>query len=155
MALVFLAWVAGRAWRGGLERSAVLRAAGALALPLAVTAAPFLLWDAGALLRDAVLFHASLAPPRYPIGGAGFPALLSDLDVIHDPGGGRAGLVDPGPDPGRPGRGLRLGVAPVRVADLLWVGAADPDRPRASPAATSGASRIGYRGRAVRAGLDS
>jgi hypothetical protein len=85
-ALVFLAWLAARAWRGGLERSTALRAAGALALPLAVTAVPFLLWNAGAMLQDVVLFHAGLAPPRYPIVGAGLPALLFDLDVIHDRG---------------------------------------------------------------------
>ena len=63
-----------------------LRTVGTLALPVAVTAAPFLLWDARAMLNDVVLYHAGLAPPRYPIGGAGFPALLFDLDVIHDRG---------------------------------------------------------------------
>jgi hypothetical protein len=85
--LVFLAWLAGRAWRGGLERAAALRAAGALVLPVAVTAAPFLLWDARAMLEDVVLFHAGLAPPRYPIVGAGLPALLFELDVVvHDRG---------------------------------------------------------------------
>ena len=83
-ALVFLAWLAARVWRGGLDRSAALRAAGALALPLALTAAPFLAWDARAMVGDMVLFHAGLAPPRYPIVGAGLPALLFDLDVIHD-----------------------------------------------------------------------
>lgn len=83
---VFLAWLAGRAWRGGLDRSMVLRAAGALALPLAVAAAPFLVWDARAMVEDMVLFHAGLAPPRYPIVGAGLPALLFDLDVVHDRG---------------------------------------------------------------------
>jgi hypothetical protein len=85
-ALVFLAWLAASVWRGGLDRSAALRAAGALAFPVAVTAAPFLVWDAGAMLRDVVLFHAGLAPPRYPIVGAGLPALLFELDVIHDRG---------------------------------------------------------------------
>jgi Glycosyltransferase family 87 len=85
-ALVFLAWLAARAWRGGLPRPAALRAAGALALPVAVTAAPFLVWDAGAMLHDVVLFHAGLALPRYPIVGAGLPALLFDLDLIHDRG---------------------------------------------------------------------
>jgi hypothetical protein len=85
-ALVLLAWLAARAWRGGLDRSAALRAAAALALPLAVTAAPFLVWDAHAMLEDMVLFHAGLAPPRYPIMGAGLPALLFDLDLIHDRG---------------------------------------------------------------------
>jgi hypothetical protein len=86
LALVFLAWLVARARRGGLERPAALRAAGALALPSAVTWAPFLLWDAGAMLQDVALYHAGLAPPRYPIGGAGFPALLFDLDVISDRG---------------------------------------------------------------------
>jgi hypothetical protein len=85
-ALVFLAWVAARAWRGRLDRSTAVRTAGALLLPGALTAAPFLLWDAGAMIQDAVLFHAGLAPPRYPIGGAGFPALLFDLGVIPDRG---------------------------------------------------------------------
>ena len=85
-ALVFLAWLAARAWRGGLDRSDALRVAGALALPVAVTAAPFLVWDAGATVKDVVLFHAGLAPPRYPISGAGLPALLFDLDLVHDRG---------------------------------------------------------------------
>jgi hypothetical protein len=49
-----------------------------------VTAAPFLLWHPGAVIEDVLLFHAGLAPPRYPISGAGFPALLFDLDVVHD-----------------------------------------------------------------------
>jgi len=85
-ALVFLVWLAARVWRGALDRPAALWAAGALALPVAVTAAPFLAWDARAMVQDAVLFHAGLAPPRYPIVGAGLPALLFDLDVIHDRG---------------------------------------------------------------------
>ena len=38
------------------------------------------------MVQDVVLFHAGLAPPRYPISGAGFPALLFDLDVIRDRG---------------------------------------------------------------------
>jgi Glycosyltransferase family 87 len=85
-AVVFLVWLAAVTWRGGLERATALRAAGALALPVAVTAAPFLLWDARAMVQDVVLYQAGLAPPRYPIGGAGLPSLLFDLDVIHDRG---------------------------------------------------------------------
>jgi hypothetical protein len=85
-AIVFLAWLAARVRRGELDRPMALRTVGTLALPVAVTAAPFLLWDARAMLNDVVLYHAGLAPPRYPIGGAGFPALLFDLDVIHDRG---------------------------------------------------------------------
>jgi hypothetical protein len=83
-ALVFLVWLAAGAWRGGLARSTAVRAAAALALPSVVTMAPFLLWHPGAMIEDVVLFHLGLAPPRYPIGGAGFPALLFELDVIHD-----------------------------------------------------------------------
>jgi hypothetical protein len=83
-ALVFLVWLAAGAWQGGLERSTAVRAAGALALPTVVTMAPFLLWHPGALIEDVLLFHLGLAPPRYPIGGAGLPALLFELDVIHD-----------------------------------------------------------------------
>jgi hypothetical protein len=83
-ALVFLVWLAAGAWRGGLGRSTAVRAAGALVLPTVVTMAPFLLWHPGALIQDVLLFHLGLAPPRYPIGGAGFPALLFDLDLIHD-----------------------------------------------------------------------
>jgi hypothetical protein len=85
-ALVFLVWLAARAWRGVLDRATALRVGGALALPVAVTAAPFLLWNAGAMVQDVVLFHAGLAPPRYPIVGAGFPALLFDIDLIHHRG---------------------------------------------------------------------
>jgi hypothetical protein len=83
-ALVFLVWLAAGARRGGLARSTAVRAAAALALPSVVTMAPFLLWHPGAMIEDVVLFHLGLAPPRYPIGGAGFPALLFELDVIHD-----------------------------------------------------------------------
>ena len=83
-ALVFLAWLLAGARQGRLPRSTAVRAAAALALPAAVTAVPFLLWHPGAIVEDVLLFHAGLAPPRYPISGAGFPALLFDLDVIHD-----------------------------------------------------------------------
>jgi hypothetical protein len=85
-ALVLLAWLAARARRGRLDRATAVRAAAALALPCAVTMAPFLLWHPGAIIEDVLLFHAGLAPPRYPILGAGFPALLFDIDVIHDRG---------------------------------------------------------------------
>jgi len=84
VALVFLAWLAAGARQGRLRRSTVVRAAVALLLPAVVTAAPFLLWHPGAIVEDVLLFHAGLAPPRYPISGAGFPALLFDLGVIHD-----------------------------------------------------------------------
>jgi hypothetical protein len=83
-ALVLLAWLVAGARQGRLRRSTAVRAAAALALPAAVTAAPFLLWHPGAIVEDVLLFHAGLAPPRYPITGAGFPALLFELDIIHD-----------------------------------------------------------------------
>jgi len=83
-ALVFLAWLAAGARHGGLHRSTAVRAAGALVLPSVVTMAPFLLWHPGAMIEDVLLFHAGLAAPRYPISGAGFPALLFHLDVIGD-----------------------------------------------------------------------
>jgi hypothetical protein len=84
LAVVFLVWLAGRAGHGRLERSTAVRAAGALLLPGLVTMAPFLLWHPGAVIQDVLLFHAGLVVPRYPIGGAGFPALLFDLNLIHD-----------------------------------------------------------------------
>jgi Glycosyltransferase family 87 len=84
LALVVLAWLLAGARQGRLARSTAVRAAGALALPAVVTAAPFLLWHPGAIVEDVLLFHAGLAPSRYPISGAGFPALLFDLDVVHD-----------------------------------------------------------------------
>jgi hypothetical protein len=83
-ALVFLVWLAARSRHGRLDRPTAVRAAVALVLPAVVTALPFLLWHPGAMVQDVLLFHAGLAPPRYPIGGAGFPALLFDLDVVHD-----------------------------------------------------------------------
>jgi hypothetical protein len=83
-ALVFLAWLAGSARHGRLERSTAVRAAGVLVLPSVVTMAPFLLWHPGAMIQDVLLFHAGLVPPRYPISGAGLPALLFDVDVVHD-----------------------------------------------------------------------
>jgi Glycosyltransferase family 87 len=82
--LVLLVWLMARAWQGRLGWSAAVRAAGALVLPATMAMAPFLLWHPGAMLQDVLLYHAGLAPPRYPIGGNGFPALLFDLDVIHD-----------------------------------------------------------------------
>jgi hypothetical protein len=84
LALVLLAWLAAAARQRRLPRSTAVRAAAALLLPAVVTAAPFLLWHPAALIQDVLLFHAGLAPPRYPISGAGFPALLFDLDVVHD-----------------------------------------------------------------------
>ncbi len=83
-ALVFLAWLAARARQGRLGRATAARAAAALALPPAATAAPFLAWHPGAFFQDVLLFHAGLVPPRYPISGASFPALLFELDVVHD-----------------------------------------------------------------------
>jgi hypothetical protein len=84
LALVFVVWLAAGARHGGLERSTAVRAAAALVLPSLVTMAPFLLWHPAAMLQDVVAFHAGLAPPRYPVTGSGFPALLFELDVIHD-----------------------------------------------------------------------
>jgi hypothetical protein len=83
-ALVFLVWLAARTRHERLGRSTAVRAAGVLLLPSVVTMAPFLLWHPGAMVRDVLLFHAGLASPRYPIGGAGLPAFLFDVDVIHD-----------------------------------------------------------------------
>jgi hypothetical protein len=83
-ALVFLVWLAARARQGRLGRTTAVRAAAALVLPCVVTLAPFLVWHPGAVVEDVVLFHAGLVAPRYPISGAGFPALLFDLDVVHD-----------------------------------------------------------------------
>jgi hypothetical protein len=83
-ALVFLVWLAAGARHGRLDRSTAFRAAGVLVLPGLVTMAPFLLWHPGAMIQDVLLFHVGHAPPRYPIGGAGFPALLFDVDVVHD-----------------------------------------------------------------------
>jgi hypothetical protein len=77
-------WLAAGARRGRLGRSTAVCAAGALLLPGVVTLAPFLLWHPGAVLEDVVLFHAGLVPPRYPVSGAGFPALLFDIDIVHD-----------------------------------------------------------------------
>lgn len=85
-ALVFLVWLAAGARQGRLDRSTAVRAAAVLLLPCVVTMAPFLLWHPGAMLQDVLLYHAGLAPPRYPISGAGFPALLFDLDIVHDRG---------------------------------------------------------------------
>jgi hypothetical protein len=83
-ALVFLVWLVAGVRRGRLRRSGAVRAAAALALPSVVTMTPFLLWHPGAMIQDVLLFHAGLAPPRYPILGAGFPALLFDVDVVHN-----------------------------------------------------------------------
>lgn len=83
-ALVFLAWLVARARQGRLGRSTARRVAAALVLPGAATAAPFLAWHPGAFVQDVLLFHAGLVPPRYPISGASFPAMLFELDVVHD-----------------------------------------------------------------------
>jgi hypothetical protein len=83
-ALVFLVWLMAGARRGRLGRPAAVRGAAMLILPSVLTVAPFLLWHPAAMIQDVVLFHAGLAPPRYPVSGAGFPALLFDIDVVHD-----------------------------------------------------------------------
>ena len=123
-ALVFLAWLAARTWRGAVRRSAALRAAGALALPVAVTAAPFLLWDARAMLQDVVLYHVGLVPPRYPIMGAGFPALLFDLDVVHDRGAAAPVWSTLVPTLAALAAAAAWVWRRTRVADLLGAGAA-------------------------------
>jgi hypothetical protein len=123
-ALVFLAWLAARAWRGVLDRRTALRTAGALALPVVVTAVPFVLWNAGAMVQDMVLFHAGLAPPRYPIAGAGFPALLFELDVIHDRGAAAPAWSTLVPTLAALAAACAFVWRRTRVVDLLGAGAA-------------------------------
>jgi glycosyl transferase family 87 len=62
----------------GLIRAAALATVAALA-----TLAPFLLWDAGAFIRDTIVFVAGGGPDAYPINGFGFSAFLLSNGVIH------------------------------------------------------------------------
>jgi hypothetical protein len=58
----------------------------ALALPLLLTAAPFLLWNPTAYWADTVSFVAGTDPRSFPIQGYGLSSLLLALHVIPSPG---------------------------------------------------------------------
>ncbi len=75
-----------RQWRDGrLDRRQLTAALGGLALPLAVTVTPFLLWDPGAFLRDTVGFTTESGPQGYPIRGYGLSVLLLSSHLIPSP----------------------------------------------------------------------
>jgi hypothetical protein len=115
-ALVFLAWLLAGARLGRLNRSTAVRAAGALVFPGVLTMAPFLLWHPGAMIEDVLLFHAGLAPPRYPIGGPGsLPSSSTSTSSMTA------------------GRPRRCGPPSSRRSWRSWVPACGCDGGRASP----------------------
>jgi hypothetical protein len=84
VALLLAVWLAGQVAERRLAPAVLFRAVAGLVLPAVVTALPFLLWHPGAFLEDVLLYHLGLTADRYPIVGAGFPALLFDLNVLTD-----------------------------------------------------------------------
>lgn len=73
------AWAAVR----GADWRDLLRAAAIGVASTIITIAPFVLWDAGAFLRDTVVFVAGSGVDAYPINGFGLSALLLSHGVIH------------------------------------------------------------------------
>jgi hypothetical protein len=68
--------------RGG-DRRALLRAAAVAAAAALITIAPFLAWNAGAFIRDTVVFVAGSGVDAYPINGFGLSTFLLSIGVIH------------------------------------------------------------------------
>jgi hypothetical protein len=84
VAVVLVVWLAGKVVDRRLPVATVVRVLAGLLLPALVTALPFLLWHRDAFLEDVLWFHLGRTVDRWPIVGAGFPALLFDLDVLTD-----------------------------------------------------------------------
>src|SRR5207302_8144559 len=61
-----------------LIRAAALATGAALAM-----LAPFMSWNAGAFIRDTIVFVAGSGPDAYPINGFGLSAFLLSTGVIH------------------------------------------------------------------------
>lgn len=72
-------------WRRGLlSRPALLAGLAGLAVPLAITVTPFLLWNAGALWRDTAGWLLE-NPPGFPINGFGLGQALLITHLVSSP----------------------------------------------------------------------
>jgi hypothetical protein len=67
----------------GANSRVLLRAALVGFASVAIVVAPFILWNAGAFLRDTVVFVAGSGVDAYPINGFGLSAILLSQGVIH------------------------------------------------------------------------
>ena len=80
--VLFMAIALWLRWRrGSLDRRATVLSLAGLALPLAVTVAPFILWNAGAFWRDTAGWLLD-NPPGFPIYGFGLGELLLLTHVV-------------------------------------------------------------------------
>ena len=80
--VLFMAIALWLRWRRGLlDRRAALLSLAGLALPLAVTVVPFIVWDAGAFWRDTAGWLLD-NPPGFPIYGFGLGELLLLTNVV-------------------------------------------------------------------------
>src|SRR5438094_1982239 len=71
----------------GADFRGLIRAAGVAAIAGLAVVAPFVVWNAGALLHDTVVLLAGSGLDAYPINGFGLSALLLSSGVIPDPRG--------------------------------------------------------------------
>jgi len=67
----------------GADLRELIRAAALATVAALAILAPFLLWNAGAFIRDTIVFVAGSGPDAYPINGFGLSALLLSNGVIH------------------------------------------------------------------------
>jgi hypothetical protein len=72
-------------WAGvrGADARTIARAAVAGMAVVAAFLLPFVLWDAGAFIRDTVVFLVGSGTGAYPINGFGLSAILLSAGVIH------------------------------------------------------------------------
>jgi hypothetical protein len=72
-------------WAGvrGADARTIARAAVAGTAVVAAFLLPFVLWDAGAFIRDTVVFLVGSGTGAYPINGFGLSAILLSAGVIH------------------------------------------------------------------------
>ena len=71
----------------GADFRGMIRAAGVAAIVGVAVVAPFVVWNAGAFVRDTLVFLAGSGLDAYPINGFGLSALLLSSGVILDPRG--------------------------------------------------------------------
>lgn len=82
-ALLAVPLVAAWAIVRGADRRTLLRGAAVAAATALITIAPFVVWNAGAFIRDTVVFVAGSGVDAYPINGFGLSTFLLSIGVIH------------------------------------------------------------------------
>ena len=78
---LILAWAAVR----GIDLGTLLKAAVTGGLAALAVLTPFVVWNAGAFVRDTIVFLAGSGVDAYPINGYGLSAFLLSSGVIHGP----------------------------------------------------------------------